>query len=796
MQVLFDSITDISYTTARAYATIIDPGDGIEQHGHCWSTSAETISVDNENKTENGNTNSAGSYTSDLTGLVSNTTYYIRAYVLDGPAVVFSDKVLSFNTLTINTPDVLTGIVTNITTTGATVSGDLNSIGSGASSVTQHGHCWSGETATPTVGDDSKSSLGPRDSTGSFESNLVGLSENTLYYVRAYATNEAGTAYGDTISFTTEKSIYLPSVTTASVSSVTTSSAICGGDISTDGGSPVTAKGVCWDTIINPNTSDNHTNDGSGSDAFVSEITGLEENATYYVRAYATNNAGTGYGSNVSFTTEEEDISTPTVTTTEADNITDSSAVSGGNVTSDGGGDVTARGVCWNTTGNPVTSDDHTTDGSGTGIFTSSITGLSVYTAYYARAYATNSEGTAYGNQISFTTNALLPGVTTAEASNVTEISAESGGNVISEGGATVTAYGVCWSTSENPEITDDKTTDGIGSGSFTSDISGLSPGTTYYVRAYATNIAGTAYGDQISFTTGAYLPTVSTVGISSVTVSSAQCGGNVTSDGGAIVTVRGVCWSTSKNPEISDDKTIDGSGTGSYTSNISGLSPATTYYVRAYATNSEGTAYGLQDSLFTFWDNSTISDYDGNVYNTVQIGTQIWMAENLNTTRYKNGGVIPLVTDNAAWESLNTHAYCWYENDEATYGSIYGALYNWYTIITDTLCPTGWHVPTDNEWTILEIYVDGDGGKLKETGTVHWFSPNEGATNETGFTALPGGLRFYYYEMIRERGFWWTSTQEDTENALNRVLRYGSSGIGGLPYPKYTGQSIRCIRD
>jgi len=503
MMVRNDSISEISYTTAKAFATIIDPGEGIEQHGHCWSTNTESITIDNENKTENGSTNSTGSYTSILINLLPNTSYYVRAYVCIGATVVSGNKVLSFRTLSLNTPDVITGTVTNITTTGATVSGNLNSLGTGASSVTQHGHCWSSETVTPTINDDNKSSLGLRDSTGNFESQLVGLTANALYYVRAYATNDAGTAYGDAINFATEQSKNIPSVITAAIISVTETSAICESSITSDGGSSITAKGICWDTNLNPTTSDKHTNDGTGLGSFASELTDLTGNTTYYVRAYATNNVGTAYGNHVSFTASD-DISIPTVTTTAADDITATTAVSGGNVTFDGGADVTTRGVCWNTTGSPTTSDDRTTGGSGTGIFTSNIAGLTASTLYYVRAYASNSEGTGYGDQVSFTTleEAVLPSVTTNSISEITTTSAVSGGDVTSDGGETVTAFGVCWSTSENPTLSDINTTDGSGTGSFVSNITGLSPSTTYYVRAYATNSSGTAYGNQNSFTT------------------------------------------------------------------------------------------------------------------------------------------------------------------------------------------------------------------------------------------------------------------------------------------------------
>jgi hypothetical protein len=225
------------------------------------------------------------------------------------------------------------------------------------------------------------------------------------------------------------------------------------------------------------------------------------------------------------------------------------------------------------------------------------------------RAYATNKAGTSYGNEIPFTT---LPPTTptlsaTSAISNITQISATSGGTITSDGGAAVTARGVCWSTTPNPTTSNNKTTDGSGIASFTSNLSSLTAGTTYYVRAYATNSAGTGYGIAVQFsTTGADLPILTTNAVTSITTNSAGCGGNVTSDGGSAVTSKGVCWSTISNPTISNNKTTDGSGTGTFISSLTSLARGTKYYIRAFATNSVGTAYGNE---VTFTTNVIIGD-------------------------------------------------------------------------------------------------------------------------------------------------------------------------------------------
>jgi hypothetical protein len=362
------------------------------------------------------------------------------------------------------------------------------------------------------------------------------------------------------------------------------------------GGTSVTARGACWNTTPNPISTGNHTSDGIGLGFFVSNITGLTGGILYHVRAYATNSSGTSYGNDNIFTT----LTQLSVTTTAVTAITQTTATSGGNVTSTGGISVTARGVCWNTTLNPIATGNHTSDGTGLGLFVSNITGLTGGILYHVRAYATNSSGTAYGNDNTFTTLTLLT-VTTDTVTTITQTTATSGGIVTSDGGQAVIVRGVCWSTSASPTIANNKTSDGTGTGAYVSNLTGMTSGTLYYIRAYATNVNGTGYGNQRSFTTlkPSALATVTTNTVTNIQSTTATCGGNVTSDGGASVTARGVCWNTSSNPTKNNSHTSNGTGTGSFTSLITGLRTHTRYYVRAYATNSIGTAYGNQQ-IFT----------------------------------------------------------------------------------------------------------------------------------------------------------------------------------------------------
>ena len=322
--------------------------------------------------------------------------------------------------------------------------------------------------------------------------------DTTYYYCAVLRKKDKELAAGEV------RTIYFgnpnATITTIPVSDITATSAKCGGIVNNSGNAAVTARGICWSTSHNPTINGHHTTDGSGTGNFNSTMTGLSANTAYFVRAYATNSAGTSYGNERGFTTPPPEL--PTVTTLSVYDIYTCSATCGGEVTNNGGATVTARGICWSTSHNPTTISSHTTNGSGTGAFTGSITGLSENTTYYVRAYATNSAGTAYGAERTFTT-LTLPTVTTSAVSNITTNSATCGGNVINSGNATVTARGVCWSASHNPTVSNSHTTNGSGTGSFTSSITGLSAGTTYYVRAYATNSGGTAYGNEVSFTAG-----------------------------------------------------------------------------------------------------------------------------------------------------------------------------------------------------------------------------------------------------------------------------------------------------
>lgn len=390
---------------------------------------------------------------------------------------------------------------------------------------------------------------------------------------------------------------------------------------------------------------------------------------------------------------------------------------------------------------------------------------------------------------------ATLPTVVTLGINSITSTSALSGGNVSSDGGANVTTRGVCWGTLQNPLISGNHTIDGTGTGTFSSTITGLTPGTIYYVRAYAINSEGIAYGDNLSFTSltpTVNLPTVNTAAIASITSSTALSGGNISSDGGAAVIARGICWSTATNPLNTGSHTIDGSGIGSFVSSITGLAPSTVYYLRAYAVNSSGTGYG-NELTFTTSPSTTPT--------SVNICGNVWMTKNLDVTKFRKGDDIPQVTDPTTWLFLTTGAWCYYNNDPST-NALYGKLYNWHAVNDPRgLAPTGWHVPSETEWTTLSNCLGGEnlsGGPLKEDGLINWAAPNAGATNSTGFKGLPGGKRANdgAFGALGYYGVFWSSSDWVLYNAKGRFLYYLTPTFLPITPEKIEGLSVRCIKD
>ncbi|MGD0581500.1 MAG: FISUMP domain-containing protein [Bacteroidales bacterium] len=417
-----------------------------------------------------------------------------------------------------------------------------------------------------------------------------------------------------------------------------------------------------------------------------------------------------------------------------------------------------------------------------------------------------------------------VPIISTTAISNITATTASGGGNITNEGSSTVTSRGVCWSTSTTPTISNSKTTDGAGAGSFSSNLTGLNGATSYFVRAYATNTAGIGYGMVMSFTTLGQAPTPTVASATNINTTSATLNGSVNANYlSTVVTFEYGTTSSYSSTITAAQSPVTGNTSTSVSANITGLTAGTTYHFRVKATNSLGTSYGSDMSFTT--DVISVTDADGNMYQVIRIGTQLWMAENLKTTKYNDNTAIPNITDNTTWAALTTGAYSDYNNTPSN-STIYGRLYNWYAVDNNAgtkvasnggknVCPTSWHVPTDSEWSTLTDYLVqngyGYGGIASEIaksmastygwttwGTLGTVGNDQGSNNSSGFTALPSGSRGNggAFSLLGSDGTWWSSSGYSTTNAYFLGMSNASVGVGSTNGSKGIGLSVRCLRD
>lgn len=540
--------------------------------------------------------------------LVDNFQYRLLDRTTPG-SIVFEESVgFTFSTpklivtkTTKTVPTVDTFPVTVRTNTTIDCNGEVTN--AGGSPILQVGFCY-GTSTGPTYSGQRISCGYTRGQLGLFGGQITSLTPNTLYYIRAYAYNSIGLAYGDEVTVTTKGIPILDATTDASSMEYRGDSSYMevdfntGGNITSNGGDVIEHFGVlaaCTSTtptITTPNMQantvfENRTGVFSGrlNQAYYWPYLGYTK---MYYRSFAKNSYGYGYGPVKEFTVTGSGSGYAILTSTAATSITGNSATAGGDITSDGGNAVSSRGVCYGTSIDPTLSGTFMTSGSGTGAFSVSLTGLTPGQLYHFRAYATNSAGTAYGSDLTFTTIETTGArIVTTAASSIGEYAATSGGSGIQDGGSSITAKGVCWNTTGTPTTADSKTSDGTGTGTFVSSITGLSIGGTYYVRAYITNAVDTYYGDQINFTTIPADPSIITRAVDNIGTTTARSGGtNIVPSTGGTILDKGICWNTSTNPTISNSHNHEGSGSSSFTSDLTGLSSSTTYYVRAFVQN------------------------------------------------------------------------------------------------------------------------------------------------------------------------------------------------------------------
>ena len=667
---------------------------------------------------------------------------------------------------------------------------------------------------------------------------------------------------------------YPPIVTTDSVTNITHSSAIVYGNILFNGwcenvleqGFQISTTADFSESVTSYQVTSSYSDCEPPclENAYSVSFTGLMYLTTYYVRAYATNEKGTGYGEIMTLTNSSEyeewdgtgrnpndslpckenptitDVDGNVYSTVQIGNqcwmrenlkttkYADGTSISLGSVTSSSVAyryypnndttNVAAYGMLYNW--KAVMGDASSSDSNPSGVQGICPTGwhvpsngewiqLTDYVSSQSK-YWCNSNRTYIAKALASTTGWRSQTIICAIgnypiANNATGFSAMPAGLGRSDGNNTFSTYTYAyyWSATENNKT--------MASGILLN----ASQGSPYH------NSIQKQIGRSVRCLRNQTLPSVSTSPVGDITSTSAIGGGVITNDGNCAVTARGVCWSTSHNPTIDDNKTTDGTGAGNFTSNLTGLTAGTTYYVRAYATNSVGTAYGDEVAFTPFLcGNSTISDIDNNIYNTVQIGEQCWMKENLRTTRYADGISIILGSSTS-----NDVPYWYYPNNDSLNKASYGLLYNWEAVMGNTsssnttsdgvqgICPNGWHVPSDAEWTELTEYVGNQSewrcGNNKQyvakalAATEGWRQSassscavgyHQNNNNATGFFALPAGVFNGIYVQFNERTYFWSY---GTDGQCNRSIYYYSTHIyTNYDNLKKNGFSVRCLRD
>ena len=564
--------------TLNAKITSAGFGDIIERGFVCSRTPNPTV-ADNEQKYVSSGTSVDENYIGGFSYLASGYTYYIRAYATSSTGTGYSEPYIL--TTTLMAPVINSGGYRNVTAE----SFEMHSSVKFEAQITQWGFCYSSTSEYPTIsGDKVTVDVAGTD----FEATITGLTPGKTYYVRPFATNSMGTTYGSTYTVTT---LYLPAtVATPTASEVGGKSFVVTAELTDDGGG-VSSIGFCYSTSENPTIDDSNVSGiTNGENTFYATVTSLSPNTIYFVRAFATNSAGTSYS-------EQITVTTPAILATVADvtssDITDVSCKVSSEITANGGAEVTEKGFCYSTTENPTIEDSkQAVDGDD---FETTIAELENGTTYYVRAYAVNSVGTAYSEQISVLTLALAT-VADVTSSDITGVSFKVASEITDNGGAEVTEKGFCYSTTEYPTVDDTKKT--VDGDDFEVTIDELASATTYYVRAYAINSVGTSYSEQVSVKTLAVLATVADVTSSNITGSSFKVSSEITFNGGAEVTEKGFCYSTTENPTVeSSKKVVDGDD---FETTIDELANGTKYYVRAYAVNSVGVSYSRNITITT----------------------------------------------------------------------------------------------------------------------------------------------------------------------------------------------------
>ena len=605
----------ITRTEATLTGRIKAPNAGIiKSFGFRYSTLASLA----ESQTVTVNTSAnVGDFTYTLTGLSPNTTYYYQTFATGGFNEVVGNTV-SFKTSEYEAPSVGATSSSAITESSFTLSSQL--LSDGGAGLTALGFLYresygTGNIPTPDINDAENwtathiQNLSSIKIGSSFSQDITGLRDDTEYDVCAFATSmgansSALTGYGPIIQVRTDRIRMKPEVATPVVTDVTETSANATISVISEGTEKVTKMGVFYTThAFSQYTSalDGITVVAVGTSEAICVLSGLTPGETYYICSFAENEVGTSYSQATSFTTKL--ITAPTLGSTSVSDKTENSATFTSSITSDGGAEVTMRGFCYSTTNPNPTRDDTNnttvvTSNDTETMFSATADNLVGGTSYYVCSFATNSKGTSYGPTDTFsTTKTEMATLSSVEISNITELTATALATIIETGGAEVTQKGFCYSTTTRaPQLSDMSVVSTAEGNTISCELSNLDANTTYYICAFATNKNGTSYGTATSFKTSLYtVPTLGATSVNNITETTADFSSAISTDGGTAITAKGFCFSSStSNPTLENGEQIQCTTDGNViTATATGLTPGVTYYVRSYATNSKGTAYG-----------------------------------------------------------------------------------------------------------------------------------------------------------------------------------------------------------
>ena len=595
--------TNVTFNSATLNANVTNIGvPAYTSKGFYWVQGTSTPT--NLDNVINVSGTSAGVYSSNITSLNELTTYTFVAFITNSQGTYVGSPIQLQTLRADYQPIVNTNNITNIAVNSATLNGNVTDVGQ--PNYTSKGFYWAVSPNEPT----SANTINASGTTaGVYSAPLTGLTENTTYRVRAFATNTQGTALGQILDFNTSEQLYAPTVLSVAASNQTINSATLNGDVIDVGNPAYTTnnKGFYWiQGVGTPTSNDNLVNvSGTGTGAFSTSITGLADNSTFSFRAFCLNNQGIDLGDVLTFQTLEITFA-PTVTTSAVSQITTTTATFNGNVTNVGNPNYTTKGFCYiQGTGTPTILDNPTTvAGTSAGAYVSNVSGLTDNTTYSVRAYATNSIGTSYGVTQEFSTEEITfaPIAETSIATSLTINSAALNGQITNVGNPAYTNNnrGFYWILGTGDPANGTRVNvSGTDANPYSFVLSGLSDNTTYSFKAFASNgiLPDPSFGQKQTFTTIEYTYTgqVLTLDTTNILANSATFNGNITDSGNPVYTQKGFCYIQGVGtPTVADSvKIVTGTGTGVYSSNITSLVEDTTYSVRAYVTNLEGTAYG-----------------------------------------------------------------------------------------------------------------------------------------------------------------------------------------------------------